>query len=102
MFASEAKALINLCDGATIKPFLPGHNWSSETEQMTKWYNPTHNLEESDLAAFNETEALKQTAELLYTATQKRMMSERPIGTFLSGGLDSSIIAAFIKKFHKD
>ena len=45
-------------------------------------------------------EDFKTTAELLYEATKKRMMSDRPIGTFLSGGLDSSIIAAFIKKYH--
>jgi asparagine synthase (glutamine-hydrolysing) len=28
------------------------------------------------------------------------MMSDRPIGTFLSGGLDSSCVAAMIKKYH--
>jgi len=30
------------------------------------------------------------------------MLSDRPIGTFLSGGLDSSIVAAFIMKFLKE
>lgn len=29
-------------------------------------------------------------------------MSDRPIGSFLSGGLDSSVVAAFIKKYHKE
>jgi len=43
---------------------------------------------------------LKKTGELIYKAVCKRMMSDRPIGTFLSGGLDSSIVAACIKKFH--
>ena len=37
-FASEAKALINICDGLTVKPFLPGHHWNSKTEEFTKWY----------------------------------------------------------------
>lgn len=30
------------------------------------------------------------------------MMSDRPIGTFLSGGLDSSLVAALIKKYHHE
>mmetsp|Transcript_4211 Transcript_4211/g.7150 ORF Transcript_4211/g.7150 Transcript_4211/m.7150 type:complete len:134 (-) Transcript_4211:705-1106(-) len=30
------------------------------------------------------------------------MMSDRPVGTFLSGGLDSSIVAAFLKKIRNE
>ena len=30
------------------------------------------------------------------------MLSDRPIGTFLSGGLDSSLVAAMIMKHHKE
>jgi len=100
-FASEAKALINVCKNDTIKPFLPGHFWSSETEEMTHWYKPTLNLEETDMSTYNEDKDLRTTAELLYKGTVKRMMSDRPIGTFLSGGLDSSVVAAFIKLYHK-
>jgi asparagine synthase (glutamine-hydrolysing) len=101
-FASESKALLNTCDPETIKPFPAGSYWCSSTEKFKKWYNPTHNYEDTDLTKFDEEKAFKLTAELLYKAVCKRMMSDRPIGTFLSGGLDSSIVAAFIKKFHKD
>ena len=101
-FASESKALIGLCEGDTIRPFLPGHVWNSESETMKRWYNPTYNREETDLATFDESSALQTTAELLYEGTKKRMMSDRPIGTFLSGGLDSSVVAAFLKKAHHE
>jgi len=101
-FASEAKALTNLCQNDTIKPFMPGSLWDSESDQMTKWYKPTLNLEETNMETYDEASALKTTAELLYKSTVKRMMSDRPVGTFLSGGLDSSVVAAFIKKYHNE
>jgi len=101
-FASEAKALVGLCENDTIKPFMPGHLWSSETETAYKWYNPTLNLEETDISTYDEATALKTTAELVYKSTVKRMMSDRPVGTFLSGGLDSSVVAAFIKKYQRE
>jgi len=50
----------------------------------------------------DEKTALKTTGELLYKSVQKRMLSDRPIGTFLSGGLDSSVVAAMIKKHLKE
>lgn len=69
---------------------------------MEKWYNPTYNLEDVDMSKYNEGPKLKLTAELLYKSTQKRMLSDRPIGSLLSGGLDSSVIAAFIRKYQRE
>jgi len=65
-FASEAKALMGLCETDTIKPFPPGHLWKSETEVSEKWYHPEYNLTETNLETYNEAEALKETATLLY------------------------------------
>lgn len=86
----------------TIKPFPPGHFWNSETKEFKKWWHLENNLEDCDLSTYDEEAAFKKTAELLYQGTVKRMLSDRPIGTFLSGGLDSSIVAAFIIKFLKE
>ena len=101
-FASEAKGLQAICREDTIKPFLPGHYWSSDNDRMIKFYNPTLNLKDTNLETFDEDAALRKTAELLYEGTKKRMMSDRPIGTFLSGGLDSSVVAGLLKKAHKE
>ena len=101
-FASEAKTLLGLTDNKTIKPFAPGTHWNSTTNEFTKWYNPTYNLEETNLKTYNETAELNTTADLLYKSTCKRMMSDRPVGSLLSGGLDSSVVAAFIKKYQRE
>ncbi len=44
-----------------------------------------------------ETEAVRQLSELVYDAVTIRLQSEVPVGMYLSGGLDSSIIACIAK-----
>jgi asparagine synthase (glutamine-hydrolysing) len=43
-------------------------------------------------------EALEQTKELIGEAVSRRLISERPIGSFLSGGYDSTIVTAYMVK----
>ena len=43
-------------------------------------------------------EALETTKELIEAAVSRRLVSERPIGSFLSGGYDSTIITAYMAK----
>ena len=64
--ASEAKALVGICDPKTIEQFPPGSYWRSDTKDLTKWWDPVHNLEEVDLDNYDEDSALRTTAELLY------------------------------------
>lgn len=45
-----------------------------------------------------EVEILKDINVLLKKAVKKRLMSDRPIGCLLSGGLDSSLIAALLNE----
>ena len=47
-------------------------------------------------------EALEVTKELIETAVSRRLISERPIGSFLSGGYDSTVVTAYMAKLMKE
>lgn len=87
-FASEMKAL---GECALIKEFPPGHYWSKETKKFVRWYNPVW-LDEFYLP--QETVDFNLLRTKLEDSVVKRMMADVPFGVLLSGGLDSSIIAA--------
>lgn len=50
----------------------------------------------------SEQEILCQTDNLIKESVKKRMMSDVPLGIFLSGGVDSSLIAAGLSQFSSD
>ena len=43
-------------------------------------------------------DALERTKELIEEAVSRRLITERPLGVFLSGGYDSTVIAAYMSK----
>jgi asparagine synthase (glutamine-hydrolysing) len=47
-------------------------------------------------------EALEVTKELIEAAVSRRLISERPIGSFLSGGYDSTVVTAYMAKLMKE
>ncbi|WNS74671.1 asparagine synthase (glutamine-hydrolyzing) [Bacillus sp. DTU_2020_1000418_1_SI_GHA_SEK_038] len=49
-----------------------------------------------------EAEFIREIKGALYQSIQSHTQSDAPIGSFLSGGIDSSIIAAIAKEYHPD
>lgn len=47
-------------------------------------------------------EALETTKELIESAVSRQLISERPLGSFLSGGYDSTVVTAYMFKLMKE
>jgi asparagine synthase (glutamine-hydrolysing) len=91
--ASEMKALVDVCN--LVKEFPPGHFWLSGMEGPRPYY-------QRPWQAFDAVEDAATDARLLGEALEKsvvsHLMTDVPYGVLLSGGLDSSIIAAITQK----
>jgi len=98
--ASEMKGMV-LNPDLIVKQFPPGHygriNNTYFTEVDIKPYY-LYNWNTNPSLRNNYNQILITINYYLREAVKKRMMSERPIGCLLSGGLDSSLIASLVNK----
>ena len=92
IFASELKALPEECD--EIISFPPGHVYDSKTDTIERYFKPTWWDTDHDDKIPTSPANLENLRKTLEIAVKKRLMSEVPYGVLLSGGLDSSLIAA--------
>jgi len=93
-FASELKALTPVC--ADAREFPPGHYWHSADAEPTQYYHPSWR-DYSVVAGHGADRAALRSA--LEASVKSHMMSDVPYGVLLSGGLDSSLVAAIAKKY---
>jgi asparagine synthase (glutamine-hydrolysing) len=95
VIASEIKAMSDLVE--TVQHFPPGTWWSSETPQsFYTYFDREYSITSTPIT---EDDATSRIRTLLTDAVEKRMMSDREVGSLLSGGLDSSLIAALANQF---
>ncbi len=92
--ASEMKALVPVC--RTVEEFPPGHLLDSEEGQIRPYYQRAWTR--YDAVRGGPTDAGRVRV-ALEDAVRRQLMSDVPYGVLLSGGLDSSIIAATAKRF---
>jgi asparagine synthase (glutamine-hydrolysing) len=92
--ASELKALEGHC--CTIEEFPNGHYFLSTDKAPTRYY--FRDWETYDAVKDNKS-SIDELREGLEDAVRRQLMCDVPYGVLLSGGLDSTIIAAVTKKF---
>jgi asparagine synthase (glutamine-hydrolysing) len=96
-FASEMKCLVDDCCSVALVP--PGHAYLCDERglRLVKWYAPRWERHVpgggADLAAVRD---------MLIEAVRKRMMSDVPWGVLLSGGVDSSLVAAIATRLCRE
>lgn len=91
-FASEIKALAAATDD--IREFPPGHHYDSERGFQRYFRLPKAESLREARQIDDPEEAVAKLRVLLKEAVHKRLETDAPLGAFLSGGLDSSLITA--------
>lgn len=78
----------------SIRKLEPGHwlKWNDGRIETQRYWLP----EFSKKIKITEEEAVEETTSQLREATRLRLISEVPLGAFLSGGVDSSIVVALM------
>ena len=92
--ASELKALEGVC--THLEEFPPGSYYYSPEGRTTTWYKRSWTSYETVKDNESSISALRAG---LDAAVKRQLMSDVPYGVLLSGGLDSSIIAAVTMKY---
>jgi asparagine synthase (glutamine-hydrolysing) len=83
-----------------IRKLEPGHSlrWRKGEVKLERYWQPdfSHKLD------IGEEEAGERALEILRDAVRVRLMSEVPLGAFLSGGIDSSAVVALMSEASSD
>ncbi len=92
--ASEMKALVGICND--VAPFPPGHVYDSADGELRRYYRKDWRDYALTKGHDVSPDALREAFE---QAVHRQLMTDVPYGVLLSGGLDSSLVAACAARF---
>ena len=83
-----------------IHRLMPGHTlvYQDGTARVRQYWDVPTGRENAETARLSERDAVRRFRELLEESVRIRLMADVPLGMFLSGGLDSSAIAAVMAR----
>jgi asparagine synthase (glutamine-hydrolysing) len=92
--SSEMKALADICPD--VAQFPPGHFFDTDSGKLVRYYTqPWRSYGTTERV----TVPVPELREALERAVHRQLMSDVPYGVLLSGGLDSSLVAACAARF---
>jgi asparagine synthase (glutamine-hydrolysing) len=92
--ASEMKALVGICPD--VAQFPPGHFFITDEGKLTPYYKKPWREYAATRGVTVSAQELRDSFE---RAVHRQLMSDVPYGVLLSGGLDSSLVAACAARF---
>ena len=104
MLSSEIKGMMGSGLGIekdiTQFPIGSYFSWENGKTKCVRYYDFTQNSSDilSNMGDSDEVEICNQIRELFIDAVEKRLLSDRKVACLLSGGLDSSTVAAIVAK----
>jgi asparagine synthase (glutamine-hydrolysing) len=92
----------DMCIIKGTKKLLPGHYLEFDVQNFTLKIVEYWDLKERNFIEREYDDYVNFVKKLVEDAVKMRMMSDVPLGLFLSGGIDSSIIASVMKKLNPE
>jgi asparagine synthase (glutamine-hydrolysing) len=89
---------------ANVKKLLPGHYIQVANGQATivNYYKIPYEAATSAVNTISYDAAKEELKRLLETSVQRRLVADVPLGCFLSGGVDSSVVTALASRHKPD